>query len=67
MDHRQIPCESELPRITGQYKIPWPPSGMHRHPSTFAEPMFALGCAMVFLTLLALAAVGVLTVMRWLL
>lgn len=67
MDHRQIPCEGELPRMSEEYKIGWPPSGMHRHPSTLAEPLFALGCTFVFLVLLALAAVGVLTVMRWLL
>lgn len=68
-DHKQVPCsdyDGELPQATGEYKIPWPPINVHRHPSTFAEPLFALGCTFVFLTLFGLAAFGLLTVMRWL-
>ena len=68
-DHNQLPCgdyDGPLPQTTGEYKIPWPPVNVHRHPSTFAEPMFALGCTFAFLALMSLAALGVLTVMQWL-
>ncbi len=77
MDHRVTPCHDEdfegyvkthenAKVVTGEHKIPWPPLNVHRHPSTFAEPLFALGCTLVFITLFGLAALGILTVMRWL-
>lgn len=77
MDHRVTPCHDEdftgyvetkepAKVVTGEYKIPWPPPTVNRHPSTFAEPLFALGCTLAFLVLTSLCAIGVLTVLRWL-
>ena len=77
MDHRVTPCHDEdftgyvetrevAKVVTGEHKIPWPPVNVHRHPSTFAEPLIALGCTLALLVLMSLCAIGVLTVLRWL-
>lgn len=77
MDYRVTPCHDEdftgyiasqqtARVVTGEHKVPWPPANVPRHPSTFAEPLFALGCTMVFLVLTALAGIGLVAVMRWL-
>lgn len=59
-DHRQAPCAD------GQHTIPWPPRALHRHPSTVAAPLAALGCVICLLALGFLAGLGAFTVWQWL-
>lgn len=73
MDHRQTPCPdsdfsgySDKRHYTGEHTIPWPPPSIHRHPSTLAAPLAALGCSFALLALGMLAGLGAYTLWQWL-
>jgi len=77
VDHRVTPCHDEdfsgyVPTrevakvVTGEHKIPWPPNNVHRHPSTFASPLTAMGCVATFFALWFVFVVGLVEVGRWL-
>ena len=77
MDHRVTPCHDEdfsgyvettqpAKVVTGEYKIPWPPQNVHRHPSTFASPITAIGCVATLFALWFVFVIGLVEIGRWL-
>jgi len=77
VDYRVTPCHDEdftgyVPTrevakvVTGEHKIPWPPVNVHRHPSTFASPLTAMGCVAALFALWFVFVVGLVEVGRWL-
>jgi hypothetical protein len=65
MDNKHQPCADSdfsgyVPgkSYTGEHSIPWPPPSMHRHPSTIATPLAALGCVVASVLVTFLACYG---------
>lgn len=77
MDHRVTPCHDEdftgyvetrevAKVVTGEHTIPWPPVNVHRHPSTVASPLMAMGCVAALFALWFVFVLGLVHIWQWL-